>query len=133
MDFSPEEERAGIHSSINLHTKRVVAAFYSIIECAQLEATQDCLLRTEIDNFQLKLHNDSLLHSCRSLYTIASDLVINELLHSPEPKLRKRVKDETDIARTLAVLRKRISDFENVLSVNDRGPRITELPRRKDA
>ncbi|GBE62489.1 enoyl-ACP reductase, putative [Babesia ovata] len=92
MDFSPEEERAGIHSSINLHTKRVIAAFYSMIECAQLEATQDCLLRTEIDNFQLKLHNDSLplYHSFRPCDQRAAPLSRSEITRTHSGRNRPR-------------------------------------------
>ncbi|KAK1442353.1 hypothetical protein BgAZ_403830 [Babesia gibsoni] len=122
MDFSPEEERAGIHSAINLHSKRIVTAFYSIIECSQLEANRDCLMRTDIDNFQLKLHNDSLLHSCRSLYTIASDLAINALLHAPDRHMTSRVEKETQVAAELDSLRKAISQFEE--SLNQRKPQV---------
>eukprot|EP00371_Babesia_bovis_P000703 XP_001609350.1 hypothetical protein [Babesia bovis T2Bo] len=61
MDFSPEEERSGIHSAVNLHTKRIITAYYTIIESSQLEYGRDCLIRTDIDNFQLKMHNDSLV------------------------------------------------------------------------
>lgn len=115
MDFSPEEERAGIHTTINLHAKRIVTAFYSIIECSQLEANRDCLIRTDIDNFQLKLHNDCLLHSCRSLYTVASDIAINALIHTPERNPQARLERETAVARDLDGLRSRIAEFEDSL------------------
>ncbi|GFE55457.1 hypothetical protein BaOVIS_028610 [Babesia ovis] len=115
MDFSPEEERVGIHSAVNLHTKRIIAAYYSIIECSQMESNRDCLMRTDIDNFQLKLHNDSLLHSCRNLHTISSDLVLNSLLHSTDPKLHDRLREETVVAEQLSQMRQKIADFESKL------------------
>ncbi|ORM41297.1 uncharacterized protein BXIN_0839 [Babesia sp. Xinjiang] len=81
-----------------------------------------------MDNFQLKLHNDSIvsvcvhryllffqLHSCRNLHTISCDLVLNALLHSPERHLDKRIAAETEVANALAKHRQDIAAFENVL------------------
>ncbi|EDO05782.2 uncharacterized protein BBOV_IV001850 [Babesia bovis T2Bo] len=118
MDFSPEEERSGIHSAVNLHTKRIITAYYTIIESSQLEYGRDCLIRTDIDNFQLKMHNDSLMHSCRMLHTISSDLVLNSLLHSSDPDLMQRYHEETIVADTLSNLRKEIDEFDSSLSLN---------------
>ncbi|KAF5153143.1 hypothetical protein TpMuguga_03g02575 [Theileria parva strain Muguga] len=77
-----EEERVGIHKSINIYCKRLITAYYSILESCQIDTTQDSILRTQIDNFQVKLHNDSFMHSCRSLCSIAADLAISSILHS---------------------------------------------------
>ncbi|GIX64758.1 enoyl-ACP reductase, putative [Babesia caballi] len=139
MDFSPEEERAGIHSALNLHTKRIVTAFYSIVECSQVgrrpaapsprPAGDDPRLPDSHRNRQLPAeapqrqpgtfaapaHDPVQLHSCRNLHIIASDLVINALLHSPDPNLRERVQAEATLAEGLSSMRQRISEFERVL------------------
>ncbi|BAM41111.1 conserved hypothetical protein [Theileria orientalis strain Shintoku] len=67
-----EEERIGIHKSVNLHAKRLITSYYSILESCQIDITRDSILRTQVDNFQVKLHNDAFVSSLKTSDSLAS-------------------------------------------------------------
>nr|PVC54354.1 hypothetical protein MACL_00003118 [Theileria orientalis] len=110
-----EEERIGIHKSVNLHAKRLITSYYSILESCQIDITRDSILRTQVDNFQVKLHNDAFLHSARSLYTIASDLAINWLLHTPKLLDYRYVEARKSDTMNLYDLREKIRQNDELL------------------
>ncbi|EKX72702.1 conserved hypothetical protein [Theileria equi strain WA] len=114
MDF--EEERVGIHRAINTHAKRIITSYYSVLESCQIDPQKDSLLCSQVENFQIKLHVDSFLHSCRSLYAIASDLSINSLLHSPEAEIEERKKREAEVAKNIHHLRNESKLMDDVIS-----------------
>ncbi|KEP63415.1 UNVERIFIED_CONTAM: hypothetical protein HHA_206680 [Hammondia hammondi] len=92
--------RPCLHQAVNLHAGRLVSSYSSFLDCCSVNEEGN-LCGMSVDNFLLKLQVFAIIHSSRSLLTLAADCAVNATLHDTErlcsllteskKKLRQRI------------------------------------------
>ncbi|ESS33305.1 hypothetical protein TGDOM2_206680 [Toxoplasma gondii GAB2-2007-GAL-DOM2] len=75
--------RPCLHQAINLHAGRLVSSYSSFLDCCSVNEEGN-LCGMSVDNFLLKLQVFAIIHSSRSLLTLAADCAVNATLHDTE-------------------------------------------------
>ncbi|PHJ25139.1 hypothetical protein CSUI_001008 [Cystoisospora suis] len=84
LSFAPEDKmtdyRPCMHQAVDLHIGRLVSSYTSFLDSCSVNEEGN-LSSMGVDNFLLKLHTFAIIHSTRSLLSIAADYEVNQTLY----------------------------------------------------
>nr|CEL68692.1 TPA: hypothetical protein BN1204_044345 [Neospora caninum Liverpool] len=96
--------RPCLHQAVNLHMGRLVSSYSSFLDCCSVNEEGN-LCGMTVDNFLLKLQVFAIIHSCRSLLTLAADCAVNTTLHDTQRLFSLLTESQKNLRQRIAALK----------------------------
>ncbi|PFH36014.1 hypothetical protein BESB_056650 [Besnoitia besnoiti] len=105
--------RPCLHQAVNLHMGRLVSSYSSLLDCCSVNEEGN-LAGMSVDNFLLKLQVFAIIHSTRSLLTLAADCAVNSTLHDTPRLYSLLTESKKNLRERISQLKASSSDASNL-------------------